>query len=195
MTLDPKPIKSPARTKGQGGGGQPAMTQKSLLSFFKAPPTLARSDSSLTDESSEAGAGAASLPKTPVRTHHHNGNGHRGSSLQDSPPPPLPLFSTDEAVLRNPKRKNVDLDEDPQSPLPQETRSVKKFAAAVGRLSLNTAPVPPPKLQLEEPDQEDEDLSLGSRRSVRSPLHSFFFMCTSHPSLFGSRPSWMNNMA
>ncbi|KAF9348583.1 DNA mismatch repair protein msh6 [Mortierella sp. NVP85] len=161
MTLDPKPTKSPARTKGQGAGGQPVMTQKSLLSFFKAPPTLARSDSSLTDESSEA----ANLPKTPVRTHHNNGNGHTGSSLQDSPPPP-PLFSTDEAVLRNPKRKNVDL-EDPESPLPQETRSVKKFAAAVGRLSLNAAPVPPPKLQLEEPDHEDEELSLGSRRSSR----------------------------
>ncbi|KAF9936320.1 DNA mismatch repair protein msh6 [Modicella reniformis] len=156
MTFEARPTKSPTRTRALDS--QTPMTQKSLLSFFKTPTTsatIAGGESSLPFELAPTEP-TADLLRTPVKAKNDRG----GSFSQDSPP----LFSTDEVVLTTPtKRKTIDFDDDPESQ--KETRSVKKFAAAVERLSINT---PVRKLQLDNLDNDDEDAPpLGSRRSSR----------------------------
>ncbi|KAF9966318.1 DNA mismatch repair protein msh6 [Mortierella alpina] len=75
-----------------------------------------------------------------------------------------PLFSTDEAILRHAKRKTVDFDMDAEANPAEETRSAKKFAAAVEQLSLES---PVRKLRLEDLGADDMDEPVGSRRSSR----------------------------
>ncbi|KAF9345546.1 DNA mismatch repair protein msh6 [Mortierella sp. AD094] len=173
MTSDARPTKSPARAKSQTN--QPAMTQKSLLSFFKsnAPPSVSAGGSSssssnsatTTTESSTLALHTSeqSLMQTPIKNKNGNGNNpSRGSNSVDS----ALLFSTDEVILKGSKRKTHDFENDDEtsSVSREETRSVKKFAAEVEKLSLHT---PVRKLNLENLDNDEDDQPLGSRRSSR----------------------------
>ncbi|KAI1321166.1 DNA mismatch repair protein msh6 [Mortierella claussenii] len=182
MTSDPRPTKSPARPRAQGN--PPAMTQKSLLSFFKSAAPASSSSSGSGDGSSsnatidssqpaltESPTSPDSVPRTPVRK---NSQLHSQNSPSALTSPPAALFSTDEVILRSAKRKPMDHGDDGHlngggeqtSPLSaEETRSVKKFAAAVKNLSLNS---PVRKLRLDSLDFDDESEQVhGSRRSSR----------------------------
>ncbi|KAF9189926.1 DNA mismatch repair protein msh6 [Haplosporangium sp. Z 767] len=165
MTSDNRPIKSPSR--GKSTNDAPAMMQKSLLSFFKtAAPAVNATNGSNTPSSSQMPsiAPTANPPRTPVKKSSSDINNPFSdtSSQQTSP-----LFSTDEAVLRNVnKRKTEDSVDMDMSPIAsEETHSAKKFAAAVEKLSLGS---PVRKLRLNEIDEQDSDQPLGSRRSSRS---------------------------
>ncbi|KAF9286408.1 DNA mismatch repair protein msh6 [Mortierella alpina] len=151
---DARPNKSPARAKAPGS--QPGMMQKSLLSFFK---TAAPAPVNATNPPAEStlDSSALSTPRTPVRSSQPL---PRDSASLPSPP----LFSTDEAILRNAKRKTVDFDMDAGTCPTEETRSAKKFAAAVEKLSLDS---PVRKLRLEDLGEDDLDEPVGSRRSSR----------------------------
>lgn len=171
MTMDDKsrPTKSPARPKTAQG---PAMTQKSLFSFFKPTAPKVLESQSQTEPSGSVATSAS--PRTPVRNEqgsgYPNGVGHASSGHR----PSSVLFSTDEAVMppsppsTATKRKTMDFDEAPSPVKAQhETPSVKRFAAEVEKLSLNT-PVKQPRFNI--PDEDDLEDSLGSRRSVRKLL-------------------------
>ncbi|KAF9917476.1 DNA mismatch repair protein msh6 [Lobosporangium transversale] len=183
MTSDLKPTKSPARGKGQGT--QPVMTQRSLLSFFgTSTPICATNDNGadmaptspqdMLNEASLSGSTTSdSILRTPVKSSNKKDDKQVNIFSLESP---SPLFSTDEAVLRSSsKRKTIDLEEDENeqmSPLTRdESRSVKKFAAAVKNLSLNS---PVRKLRPEDfkDDNNNEDnvvtgQASGTRRSSR----------------------------
>ncbi|KAF8925476.1 DNA mismatch repair protein msh6, partial [Dissophora ornata] len=178
MTSDARPTKSPSRPKGPSR--ESSLTQKSLLSFFKtaAPtPTDAinsdnndtRSSSSKTVAGTQATVAFSEPPRTPVKNNKSDVRQSRNSLSLDSP---SALFSTDEAIQRKSKRKTIDFeDEDGENASPltkDETRSAKKFAAAVEKLSLDT---PVRKLQLDgldnDDDDEEDDLPLAARRSSR----------------------------
>ncbi|KAG0213342.1 DNA mismatch repair protein msh6 [Mortierella sp. GBA30] len=155
---DARPSKSPSRAKG--ATNQPAMTQKSLLSFFKtatpAPVNAANASMEAPQQRDSQQSFTSEPPKTPIKDQMVS---FKESPSLQSPP----LFSTDEAILRHAKRKTVDFDVDASS-LPEETRSAKKFAAEVEKLSLES---PVRKLQLEGLDADDNDDPIGSRRSSR----------------------------
>ncbi|KAF9160168.1 DNA mismatch repair protein msh6, partial [Actinomortierella ambigua] len=158
-----RPTKSPARPKPGAGTASP-MTQKSLFSFFKPVNTL---------PPAPVVAGSSRQPITPTTPQKPT------SSVE-------PLFSTDEAVRpRTPppplskltKRKTMDLDDDDDSLLPpelhdHESRSVKKFAAAVSNLSLST-PVKQPRFEplnaidADDDDEEEDNSPFGGRRPRR----------------------------
>src|SRR5690554_4217753 len=99
MTSDNRLTKSPSR--GKSTNGAPAMMQKSLLSFFKtAAPAVNATNDSNTPSSSQLPSNAPTTnpPRTPVKRSSSDINNPFSdtSSQQISP-----LFSTDEAVLRN----------------------------------------------------------------------------------------------
>ncbi|KAG0243739.1 DNA mismatch repair protein msh6 [Mortierella sp. GBA43] len=177
MSSDSRPAKSPARPRGQSGSGQPAMTQKSLLSFFKPPPAAAMTFRDSKDEfdmSIEVQPEDLEdlLPMPAMnnggqsKTNDSNSNGDRNGGQGQAASPPL--FSIDEAILRTPKRKTMDPadngDADGQGA--QESRSAKKFAAAVERLSLG-APARKPLLEGLHREEDDNDEPLISRRPSR----------------------------
>ncbi|KAG0090751.1 DNA mismatch repair protein msh6 [Podila epicladia] len=173
MTMDDKSraTKSPARPK-TASQGQPAMTQKSLFSFFKptAPAKVPESQSP-TDL-----LPSASLKTPTIRNGQGIGysNGVDGHAFSDHRSTSV-LFSTDETVLppstppskSAPKRKTMDFDEEEvlsSMKAQHETPNVKRFAAEVEKLTLNT-PVKQPRLDI--PDEDDLEEALGSRRSSR----------------------------
>jgi hypothetical protein len=144
------------------------MMQKSLLSFFKTATPVAAS--STTTNATNNGLNADPM-LTPVKK---TASGSLDAPLfLDS----SPLFSTDEAILKGTadnssstvapathKRKTVDFEDGSPIAYQDESRSVKKFAAAVEKLSLGT---PVRKLDLFNIDPEDRDEEpLGARRSV-----------------------------
>ncbi|KAF9968002.1 DNA mismatch repair protein msh6 [Actinomortierella ambigua] len=152
-----RPFKSPARPKPAAS----PMTQKSLFSFFKPVNTTPQPPASKPESTSSSSSRPSTIsPTTPQKQ----------SSAYE------PLFSTDEAVQpRTPpsklaKRKTMTFDDD-DSLLPQElddyeSRSVKKFAAAVGNLSLST-PVKKPQFDAIDMEDEDDESPLGGRRPRR----------------------------
>ncbi|KAG0289330.1 DNA mismatch repair protein msh6 [Linnemannia gamsii] len=175
MTSDNRPAKSPARPKGTNSS-HPPMMQKSLLSFFKtaAPaPTTTPTNTTNGSNGNTHTTNDSDRMRTPVKK---NAN---GSASQDAPLflDSSSLFSTDDAVLNSTstttttttptthKRKTVDFEDGSPIAYQDESRSVKKFAAAVEKLSLGT---PVRKLDLFDIEPEDgEDEALGSRRSSR----------------------------
>ncbi|KAF9393211.1 DNA mismatch repair protein msh6 [Podila verticillata] len=168
MTMDDKsrPTKSPARPKAAQG---PAMTQKSLFSFFK--PTAPKAPESQSQTNPSASVATSASPRTPVRNEQGNGYPNGVSHASSGHRPSSVLFSTDEAVMppsppsTATKRKTTDFDEAPSPVKAQhETPNVKRFAAEVEKLSLNT-PVRQPRFDI--PDEDDLEDSQGSRRSSR----------------------------
>ncbi|KAG0227605.1 DNA mismatch repair protein msh6 [Actinomortierella wolfii] len=157
-----RPAKSPARPKAAAAS---PMTQKSLFSFFK-PINASQT---------------APVPKAEPATSASSSNS-RLSFAPTTPQKPRdaePLFSTDETVQPHTpppklaKRKTMDMDEDDDdSLLPHalndtESRSVKKFAAAVSNLSLST-PIKQPRFDaINADDDDDDDTPLGGRRPRR----------------------------
>lgn len=155
------------------------MTQKSLFSFFKptAPTTKVPESQPQTDSASLGLESTSASSKMPtVRNGQGNGysNGVNGNAFSGHRP--SALFSTDEAVMppstppskTATKRKTMDFDEkEVPSPMKaqHETPNVKRFAAEVEKLSLNT-PMKQPRLDI--PDEDDLEESLGSRRSVKN---------------------------
>ncbi|KAG0301792.1 DNA mismatch repair protein msh6, partial [Dissophora globulifera] len=179
-----RPTKSPSKAKG--AGTQPGMTQKTLFSFFK-PPAPSPSASTASAAAAAAASGEPSLSQTPVafagppRTPVKSDS--KGNASGNGPLESPPSFSKDNALLKGSKRKTVDFEDDDDnnnnnnnnnnaSSLPKEdARSVKKFAAAVEKLSLDSPVRKMRREELEEAhkgDGEDEDeLSLNARRSSR----------------------------
>ncbi|KAG0220391.1 DNA mismatch repair protein msh6 [Mortierella sp. NVP41] len=177
MTSDARPAKSPARPKG-AASSQPPMMQRSLLSFFKTAAPATAPATNATNEHSNGSNGTPSTTTTesdPMRTPVKKND---TASMEDAPLflDSSPLFSTDESVLKNNgngnggttssthKRKTVDFEDGSLIAYQDESRSVKKFAAAVEKLSLGT---PVRKLDLFDIATEDADEPLGSRRSSR----------------------------
>ncbi|KAF9340478.1 DNA mismatch repair protein msh6 [Linnemannia elongata] len=179
MTSDTRPSKSPARPKGTSSS-QPPMMQKSLLSFFKtaAPPASPAATEATTNATngSNGHPHTINLPdpmRTPVKMKTDGTASQNAPLFLDS----SPLFSTDEAILNRTaassatttttthKRKTVDFKDGSPIAYQDESRSVKKFAAAVEKLSLGT---PVRKLDLFDIEPEDEEEAIGSRRSSRS---------------------------
>ncbi|KFH66766.1 DNA mismatch repair protein MSH6 [Podila verticillata NRRL 6337] len=161
-----RPTKSPARPKAAQG---PAMTQKSLFSFFK--PTAPKAPESQSQTNPSASVATSASPRTPVRNEQGNGYPNGVSHASSGHRPSSVLFSTDEAVMppsppsTATKRKTTDFDEAPSPVKAQhETPNVKRFAAEVEKLSLNT-PVRQPRFDI--PDEDDLEDSQGSRRSSR----------------------------
>ncbi|KAF9195767.1 hypothetical protein BGZ49_002977, partial [Haplosporangium sp. Z 27] len=155
MTFDTRPVKSPARTKSQDN--QPVMTQKSLLSFFKSNAPVNDATIPKREPSFDT---PEPLMLTPVK--NKKSDNSKGTNSVN----PSLLFSTDEVLVKSSgsKRKTIDFEEEEEegtSPISRNetTRSVKKFAAEVEKLSLST---PVKKLQLDNPDDEDQPSS--SRR-------------------------------
>ncbi|KAF8966381.1 DNA mismatch repair protein msh6 [Entomortierella lignicola] len=159
MTFDTRPVKSPARTKSQDN--QPVMTQKSLLSFFKSNPV-----NDATIPKREPSFDTPEPLMTPVK--NKKSDNSKGTNSVD----PSLLFSTDEALVKSSgsKRKTIDFEEEEEGTSPisrnETTRSVKKFAAEVEKLSLST---PVKKLQLDNPEDEDQPSSSRRPKPTSSP--------------------------
>ncbi|KAG0378622.1 DNA mismatch repair protein msh6 [Mortierella sp. AD032] len=176
MTSDTRSAKSSARPRGTSTS-QPPMMQKSLLSFFKTAAPVASSTTATTtnatngnNESSHSPTKDADPMRTPAKKSVGAASAEAPLFLDSSP-----LFSTDESILRSAadstptstthKRKTDEFEDGSPIAYKDESRSVKKFAAAVEKLSLGT---PVRKLDLFdiEPENGDEE-SLGARRSSR----------------------------
>ncbi|KAG0331996.1 DNA mismatch repair protein msh6 [Podila humilis] len=176
MTSDdgPKPAKSPARPKAASQQQSP-MTQKSLFSFFKPAATV--STTAPESQSSTIEPSKASQPSSRTQVRNAPVHGSPSSAANESTLAPRSgfessLFSTDDVLLTPPKvstatkRKTIDFEE-PSPDQPQlESPNVKRFAAAVEKLSLNT-PIKQPQFGVPEEEYGLED-TLGSRRSSRA---------------------------
>ncbi|KAF9923433.1 DNA mismatch repair protein msh6 [Linnemannia zychae] len=168
MTSDARPAKSPARPRGTSSA-PPPMMQKSLLSFFKTATPVTTTTTNATNEDHGATATSESDPmRTPVKKTNVTAASNAPLFLDSSS-----LFSTDKVVLdankantstTAHKRKTIDFEDGSPIAHQDESRSVKKFAAAVEKLSLGT---PVRKLDLFNVELDDDEDNIGTRRSSR----------------------------